>query len=256
VTVKLLQLNIFQGKFIPRIIEFVKNNDIDILHFQEVTGGRMSMGGVNNYYHEDVSKTTHVEQASIGIDCFKVLKEELSFEGKLAVTMGLIGYPDAYFGNATLYKPNINLLDQKEIMMKPVRDFDPDFNRWEKTGKITLFSKFEIENKSFWSVNAHLVWGVDSLDRPYKIEQAEIVLQALKELQEPFVFTGDFNVEPATQTASMFDEVAKNWIKAANIKNTLNGKVHPVQKTFSSRTCSGLYFHLTRNKYKIISAGR
>ncbi|HVZ12169.1 MAG TPA: endonuclease/exonuclease/phosphatase family protein [Patescibacteria group bacterium] len=230
--VRFLHLNIFQGKYFTRIVKFIKENDIDLLHLQEVTGGKLSKGGGFSYEHVPEANEMIIAQDTVGIDNLKRLKEEFPYDFRFAKTSGFVGDPTAYYGNGTFFRPEFKLLDEKIIVLHPENEETPEFNKWEESGRSALFLKFEIENKTFWSINTHLAWGNNPYDADYKTKQAQLIIDEIEKLKEPFILSGDFNMVAETQVVAMFEKYGTNWTKKEGITNTLNGHVHGIKKLF------------------------
>ncbi len=231
-TLKLLQLNIFQGKFFENIIDFVRKNDIDILHFQEVTSGRMSKGGAYNYPKSISERESNPNNQFLGLNCFEEIKNQLSLNGEYLITSSYINDPISTIGNATFFKKTIQLINKDVIFMKEFFEIPQDFTDIPQLSRGALILTFEFESKKFTTINTHLTWGPNSEDEPYKIEQAKKLYEQIKQIQEPFILTGDFNVTPATKTASMFNDMAKNLTTENKVINTLNEKIHPAKRLF------------------------
>lgn len=228
---KLLQLNLFQGKFLDRIIDLVKREDFDILTFQEVTGGKFSKGGINNYLDiKFINKM--VNPKTIGIDCFKELKKNMGYKGELCVNERFVNDNSSYHGNATFYK-NFNLLSKKDIRMKPYQEFKSmdEINPAFSSRSATVL-QLERNNKTITVINLHLAWGPTPFDEPYKLEQAEKLFEFVKSLKAPYILSGDFNLDPSSQVISWFEKIARNLSKENKLTNTLNPRVHSVSKLF------------------------
>lgn len=99
--VKLLQLNIESGRFLDQIIAYVRKQDFDILHFQEVSGSTF------NRYHK--------------LDMFEVIKQKLDCDGVLTKTVTHSLDKNSYFGKAIFFKKNFKLLSRNEIWLKPFK---------------------------------------------------------------------------------------------------------------------------------------
>lgn len=224
-------MNIFQGKFLDGIIDFVRKNDIDILNFQEVTGGSLSKGGGYNYQNFEVEKS-EIARKSIGIDCRSEIEKSLLRKSVFVKTMNEREDQNSYYGNGVFFKPTFTRIYSKSVFLAPYLEVDRKFNRWEKLGRAALFTKFEADGKSFWVINAHLAWGETPYDKDYKIKQAEKLFREIEKLGEPFILAGDFNVVQTTKTASMFDELGRNLSREFGLKNTLNPRTHPVKHLF------------------------
>lgn len=230
--IKILQLNIFQGKFLDEVLKFVKQNDIDILHFQEVTGGQMSQGGKYRYPGGSDEFNKEANEKHAGVDCFEEIKDILKMNGVLVKTTCLEGDKNSYMGNATFYKSSIKLLDYRTIWMKEYFEINKDFTDIPELSRASLISRFEIFSKKFSTVNTHFAWGPNQYDEPYKIEQAKILYKELANISSTLIITGDFNVTPMTETASMFNDFGKNLIQENHVVNTLNPRTHPAKVLF------------------------
>ncbi|MCL4387212.1 hypothetical protein M1307_02325 [Patescibacteria group bacterium] len=206
--IKFLQLNLQAGVLIEEVVKFIEKNDLDIINFQEVAGGSLALGKEK--------------------DCFKYLKDNLSgYTGVLANTWKLIGDENSYFGIATFFKNNLNLLDQEIVWMNDFAKIKGFFKeRPEDIPKNALILKFNLNGKIFFDINTHLAWGPTAQDKEYKVKQAKILYESLKKITEPFVFSGDFNVTPDTQTVKMFEDLGENLTSKNKVLNTLNLKIH------------------------------
>lgn len=225
---KILQLNIWHGAFIDAVVKLVKEREIDILHFQEVTGGTLSTGG---QYHVPGASVANKE--NVGIDVFEELKSRLSYEGKLAVAWRLKNQPYSYFALASFIKPSFKILEEKIIWHKPYKENDDYFKRdFADDPKNSLALKLEIDGEVIWAINTHLAWGPTPKDEPYKLEQAEKLFSFVKTLKEPFILTGDFNLNPTSKVIEWFLGISNNLIEKNNITNTLNPRTHHVKKLF------------------------
>lgn len=227
--IKLLHLNIFQGKFLPEIIDYVKEHDFDILQFQEVSGGSMSKGGV---WSGNRALQTEANPETVGIDCFATIKKELHMEGILNTTIAKRDDHASYFGNATFFKPTLKLEAMQEIFLKPYAEAGDTPIPPADAPRAALATTFALEGNSYTFINCHLAWGPTDEDEPYKIEQGKILYEYVKSLQNPFILTGDFNVNKNSQTVSWIEELGRNLVVEKGITNTLNPNVHAAKHLF------------------------
>lgn len=210
--ISFFSLNIEEGKRIQDIIKFVKKNDFDIVSFQEVTGGRLSETGVN---------------------CFEQLKEELSHDGEIAVTLRAKEDNNSYVGNATFFKDSFFLIQKEIIRLKPYTLIDATRERnFEEEAKCALSLVFDVHGLKFRVINVHLAWGPDPGDTEEKIRQGKILVEYMKKIKEPFILSGDFNVDNNSQIVQFFDKLAHNITVSNNIVNTLNPNLHRAQHLF------------------------
>lgn len=221
---KLLHLNIFKGKFLDRILDFSRKNDFDFLQLQEVAGG---------------------EQSFNNSDDFERIKNDLQYRGEIVKTSNPVEPSGSYFGNATFVNPKYKILKSDIIWLK---EFDPDVRNVDKSSAINASRAavsllIENDGRKFYLINGHLAWGPTPLDDEYKIIQAKILLGYIKNLQYPFVLSGDFNVLSETKTASMFEEFGINLTKKHRIESTLNPNIHFLkQKTIEEKIAVDLIF--------------
>jgi len=226
---KLLHLNIFQGKFLPRIIDFLKETPYDILQFQEVSGGSMSKGGLWTGPRE---LHTVANPETIGIDCFATIKKELGYEGVLNTTIAKRYDHASYIGNATFFKRTLHMTHVKEIFLKPYAEVGDTPIPPAQAPRAALSTTFLLDSKSYTFINCHLAWGPNSEDEPYKVTQGEMLYEYIKSLSTPFVLTGDFNVDQNSQIVKWMESLGKNLVLEKGITNTLNPTEHAAKNLF------------------------
>lgn len=211
---KIFQLNIQGGRMLNEVIAYCKEQDFDIIHFQEVGGGEVSKGGTDN---------------------FLMLKESLSMEGILSIATQKKSDPASYYGNATLYKSKFDLLSSEILWLKPYQEFDTwivggEFAKDLPRNAIAL--QFSYNKKTFWTINTHLAWGPTPYDEPYKIKQVTKLQNFLKKMEDAFILSGDFNITKDSEIVRNFDKIAINHAVQSGITNTLNPHLHRAQQLF------------------------
>ncbi len=228
-SLKLLHLNIFQGKLLPAIIDYVKKEDFDILHFQEVSGGSFSKGGKWAGPREDLTDAT---PETVGIDCFSEIKKQLAYEGILNVTIARRDDHASYFGNATFFKKSLKLVDMQELFLKPYEELDDLPTVPQEAPRAALITTFSFGGKEIKFINCHLAWGPNGGDEPHKLKQGKILYEYLQSLKDPFILTGDFNVDAKSKIVMWFSTLAQNLVVEHGITNTLNPNVHAAKHLF------------------------
>lgn len=210
----LLQLNIYQGKFLDNIVRFLKERGPDILQFQEVTNGSVNYGNV---------------------DCFSEIKK-LGYEGDLVKSWNITGDPSSYFGNATFYKPGLSTKDKKTIWLRPFQEI-PNMKEFpaQYLPRAALALLFTINGKDVWLINTHQGWSPRSADTPEKLWQGQVLFDFLNGLNAPFILTGDFNLTPDSQVIQQFSATFRNLTTEYGITNTLNLSVHKAKDELSPR---------------------
>lgn len=215
-TIKFLQLNIGMGMFLDRVINFIKENDIDIVNLQEVSGGRVSQ--------------------TKGLDCFKDLKKSLNAcNGQLVPSWQIENDQSSYFGNAIFFKKEF-ILNKKEIFwLKEFREipyYSSDIITDDTFPRNALLLRLDCFGKTIWIINTHLARGDNHKDNPIKLSQGKKLYAKVAQINEPFILSGDFNVTLDSQIISWFNNLSRNLTVENNIINTLNPKVHVAQQLF------------------------
>ncbi len=215
-TIRFLQLNILGGRFLNKIIEFVKKEDIDIANFQEVTGGKIS--------------------EKKGVDCFFEIKRSLdSYNGELVRSWQIENDQSSYFGNATFFKKEFSLNKKEVFWLKEFREipyYSSDIIIDDTFPRSSLFLRLDCFGKKIWIINTHLARGKTHKDNPIKLSQGKKLFEKVKQISEPFILSGDFNVTPESKIIPPFSTIARNLVIENNITNTLNPKTHYGKKLF------------------------
>ena len=209
---RILHLNIEEGKLLEEIVTYVLTKDFDILLFQEVTGGMHNVRG---------------------LDSFSVLKGHLGYDGVQGVSWRLAGDPSTYFSNAVLYKPSLTLDASHVIYLKPYAETTEETMRqYLDHPHCAIDAVFSFTGKKLHCISTHLAWGPTPEDKPYKVEQGKVLYEYIKSLTEPFVLSGDFNLTPDSQVVRWINELGRNHTVENTITNTLNPHTHRVKELF------------------------
>lgn len=213
-TIKLLQLNIEKGSHLRGVYRYINEHDFDIVCLQEVSSGRFTPTGVN---------------------CFEQLRQKTGLEGQFAPYIGLRGDPSSFFANATFWSKKCEIIASHIIWLKRYEEVSrvPTDFRYSPRCALAIF--FAIDGKKLLVVNTHLAWGPTPDDAAYKRNQAEKLYAWLKNHRnDPFVLTGDFNLNPHTLIVSRFSTLGNNLTKQYGISNTLNPRTHRAKLLFPS----------------------
>lgn len=217
--IKTFQLNIYTGKYLDKIIDFLNNNDFDIIQMQEVASN--GFGYANK-------------------DCFEEIKNTNNYQGVFQPTLGLKTDNKKVTGCATFYKKNLNLIKKDILWLKPFSQIekldqfitaDPP-NLIENQGRGAICLKFKFEGKKINFINSHLAWSASPNDTPIKLEVGKKLFDYSKTISDPFVLTGDFNVNESSQIVKWFSSISKNLIDENGVNNTLNPRLHRAKHLF------------------------
>lgn len=202
----------WDGMRFSSIQTFLKENDFDILTFQEVSGPGN---------HHGVIKCD--------IDCFAEIQNVLgqNYAGELIESGSFSSSPKAYEGNVIFYKKTFKLLERNDLWLyKRSTPFPVESNSYEDMGRAALHLVLEQNKQKLNVVTTHLAWAKTSIEQPHQRKQNEKLINFMQNLSSPFILTGDFNINPEQPTIFDLEKMGKNLVKENNISNTIDPKNH------------------------------
>lgn len=217
-TLSFLQLNINADNYWDKLISFLTSHDFDVIHFQELSG------------NETIVSNIHSKRDTF-IELQKILEE--NYNGEFSIEQRYTSSPDSYMANGIFYKNSFSLIEKKEIILSEFEKFFPsNSTEYEKIGRTVLHLILEIESKQISFINTHFAWGGDHIEKPFQTEQGEILINYLKTVKPPFIFSGDLNLTPEQPLIQKIDTLARNLTAENHITNTLNPKNHRAKHLF------------------------
>lgn len=206
---KLFDLNIWMGRFLPDILSYVTSHDFDILTFQEVAGGALSKHGNN---------------------CYLEIDHATGMQSRITNALILEKDHRAFIGNATFVKPSLEIVSEQVVWMNKFfylktgdtfedRDIPAD-------PRNALSLKLKVGDAYVYIVSVHAAWGKRPTDEPYKIEQGKILYDYMKTLDAPFILVGDFNLIADTTVMRQLSQLGKNLTVTSGVLTTLNPRKH------------------------------
>lgn len=208
---KIIQINIWKGKMLPALVDFLQPEAPDLITMQEVSGGAENL-------HPD--KT---------IDLFAHLKKQLAYDGAYALEYHVAGYPKAYAGKAIL--TNGTIIAKNIVWIRPMHEIPRKKNQrdYPNLPRNLLDCTIRLKRKTLHVICAHGAWTHNPTDTPEKIRQAKLMVDYLKTLHEqPYILAGDLNVAPNTEVIRLLETVAHNAVTAppSNITRTTHPRIH------------------------------
>ena len=208
---KLLDLNIYGGKFYNDIISFVKERDFDILCLQEVKAGK------HGFTNSDILAN---------------LKNDLQMEVEFALTTHLLGDKSSYDGNAIFYKKGLKPSNKQVIQLYPFKEVLPNQTIFNNYPRNALSLDFLIDEKILTIIDTQLAWNIKPEETPLQTEVGEKLYNFVYSLKNDYILAGDFNLEADSGVVSKFGKIAKNLTLEKNITNTLNAETHRAKNLF------------------------
>ena len=213
--IKFIQVNIFRGKYLNDLIDFLKWEDPDFIAMQEVTTYGFNLSG---------DKT---------LDLFEFLKKRLAMTGAYNGDLKLKSDSRSRFGNALLSKHEIiktNTIALKNFRPVTLEELD-GVNAAEIRPLISrnlLSAVVKIEEKEINLMSWHGAWTAPPTDTFETMRQAKMVAEYIESLDSPFLLGGDLNNVPNSRTVGLINRVANNLMDFGKIKQTTHPKVHKI----------------------------
>ncbi|RJQ28804.1 endonuclease/exonuclease/phosphatase family protein [Candidatus Parcubacteria bacterium] len=210
--IKVIQLNLWQGMFLDKVVEFLRIEDPDIITLQEVSGGAQ-----NRWSDKEV-------------DVFTYLQKHLPLEGRLSVMMRHRGDPGAYMGVAVFAKGSI--VKENVLWLKDYAEVRPNHNEedWPTFPRSVLDCAIKLGGATIHALSWHGAWTREPKDTPQKIQDATTLAEYLKNLDAPFVLGCDSNMTTDSQTIKKIEAIAEN--PAADPQWKITRSLHPtIHKT-------------------------
>jgi len=213
-----LQLNINADNFWDNLIPFLTKNNFDILQLQEIAGKESISGNI-------------ATKRDVFAELNKIFGER--YDSELAISQRYTSSPSSYFGVATFYRKKFQLVEKNIITLyERTTPFPSDAQSYEKVGRNLLHLTLSIDGKTISFLNTHLAWAKTTKEQPHQTQQGEILFNYLQTVPSPFIFSGDFNIDPEQPLIKKFNSLAKNLIDEYHIVNTLNPRKHRAQVLF------------------------
>lgn len=208
---KLLNLNIYGGKYYDNIVSFVRTSDFDILCFQELKAGTLGF-----------TRTNILEQ----------LKKDLKMEAEFAFTTNLVGDKSSYDGNAIFYKNGLKTRNRQIVQLYPFLEVLPNQTIFNSYPRNALSLDFLIDNTTFSVINTQLAWNIKPEETRAQLAVGQKLFEFVKNFKNDYVLAGDFNLESDSHTVSQFGKVGRNLTQENGLTNTLNPRTHRAKEIF------------------------
>ena len=210
---KFIQVNIYKGKYLDALVDFLQKEDPDLVAMQEVT----------------TEKQNNCEDKSLNL--FEFLKEKLGLDGAYDGHLKLAGEPDSTLGNAVLSR--FPILGSKIIALHEFRaltkkEIEHVQSVWRVIPRGLLDLVVNVDGKKVHAMSWHGAWTAPPTDTPETMRQAKMAADYLQSINEPFILGADLNNVPTSKTVEIVNKVATNLMLGSNIKQTTHPKVHKI----------------------------
>jgi endonuclease/exonuclease/phosphatase family metal-dependent hydrolase len=226
---KVIQINAWNFKYLPELIEFLKAEKPDIVNFQEVSTGKF------NYCDPEI------------VYPFEVLKKELGMQGIFAPFMGLKSDDGSHSQSGNAFLTNLEIIDTGiffEPSLPDYTDYPEDHDLIKTTilnDKSKYYNIFEEPKNYIWAVLkapngkyfrnlvSHFTVSYDCCETLQHIQQARTLLKFVQNTKDmPTIFCGDLNIYDQSASIAMISKELDMVNK--DTKNSLNKTIHPIFK--------------------------
>lgn len=208
-------MNIYKGKYLDNLLDFLKIEEPDFISMQEVT-----TNGFNFYKDKSVK-------------LFDLIKARLKMYGFFYTDMSIAGDPSSVFGNAVLSKYRI--LEKNVVVLKKFRpvtleelDGQSAFKIRPQIARHLLDAVCDLGDIKIHVMSWHGAWTAPPTDTAETLKQAKLVYEYVRSLKEPFILGCDANNIPGSKTIKLVSDSAVNLMLGKDIDQTTHPRVHKI----------------------------
>lgn len=196
---KLIQCNIWHGRYHNKLVTFLREQDADIITLQEVTSFGLNWG----------------ENAQF--DVFEQLKSDLNCSGIFAPTFLKRGERDGHLGNAILSK--FPILYHKVHFLSGRLCYDEEFGEdWRREPRNLLEVRLDIGKSTLGVFTTHLAFSPDFVVSPLQWLQAKKLSAILRRSNKsPLILAGDLNALPGSSVIGLLERDFENVLCGKNL---------------------------------------
>lgn len=211
--IKFIQINIYKGKYLEALVEFLQRENPDIITMQEVS----------------VAEANLCSDKSANL--FELIRGEMGLGGVYTTDVKLEGFPNSAFGNAVLSRFPITghkMIKLKEFRPLTLEEFSSTESIWPFIPRHLLDATIDLDGQSLHAISWHGAWTAPPQDTPETERQAKIVVDHLSSISVPFIIGGDLNTIPQSKTIQMVSSIATNLMEGSGILQTMNSRLHRI----------------------------
>ncbi|OGK23921.1 hypothetical protein A2954_02330 [Candidatus Roizmanbacteria bacterium RIFCSPLOWO2_01_FULL_37_12] len=204
--IKFVTLNIFNGNFLAKSIDFLKKENPEIFVLQEVSRGGVE-DGEKRYRSCEIIKSEFNDYF-----CFYT-PENYKFINKIKVDSG-----NAVFSRFPILEQEFTYYSRQYSERK-----EETPTEFISAPRNLQSCRIKIKNKVLNIFNTHGIWGFDGRDNKERLRMGETISAKVKGLKN-VILAGDFNLSPDTETIKKIEKHLRNVFKD-ELKTTFNMKI-------------------------------
>lgn len=203
---RLLQLNIWQGKLLLQTLELIDQLDPDLLCLQEVFSCETLVGVPDRIFQN-----------------LELIRQQISHKYVYfsPTFTGTYAGQQASFGNAIISRYPLSDMKTVFINGKYEPNYDPATFEMN-TRNLQIVTVHPDTGAEFHLANHHGYWLTQPLGDAVSIEKMKNVKDALELTKQPLIFSGDLNVIPESPALRVFDNFLIDLTAVNNVRSTLS----------------------------------
>jgi len=209
---KIITLNTWGGRGgREKLLDFFKQStEIDVFCLQEIWAAPYE----------------HLEGASMG--GLKTSNRDVMTRGMQDISATLLDHVSYFrphhlenYGLQMLIKKTLTVMGEGEVFVYKHKGYIPEGDVGNHARNIQ-FITLETTNNPITIINFHGLWnGKGKGDSEDRLRQSDNIIQFMKNLSNPYIMCGDFNLLPESQSLKKFEEFGlRNLIKEFKITST------------------------------------
>ena len=213
--IKVIQINIYKGRYLESLADFLIREKPDLVTLQEVSSGKVNL-------FSDTS-----------INLFEYLKEKIGLFGFFSQDQKLKEDANSKFGNAVFSRwpiKSTKVLILKKFRPLTLEEFiDPKY--WPYVTRTLVDAVIAFNSKSVHLMSWHGAWTAPPTETAENIRQAGLVadyLELLNKNNQSFILGGDLNMPPKTKVIDMINSVSNNLMINSPFEYTTHPKIHKI----------------------------
>lgn len=212
---KIIQLNIWQGKFEKLLIEFLSAEKPDFICMQEVNDLKGRPGYQFFATLDDIKEGTGLRYAFMS-PTYSSRYQERELE----------------YGNAMLSRLPFKSTDTVFTHGKYGRNYDVELDDSDMNNNRNLqVASVEVNGKRLNILNHHGYWIYGTKDGNDKtLRSMEVIADSVRKLERPVILCGDFNLAPKSKSLALINKELSNLSAKNGLKSTVQHRFNVVNE--------------------------
>lgn len=207
---KLIQLNIWQGRLLRQVLDFLQQEQPDILCLQEVYSSDIDTSLYDFLRGFEKIQAAFTDYHGYFSACYDMPMLDKSFK-----------FGNATFSRYPLTDTETHFINGKYQSVKTLDEYVPNTRNLQR-------ATVQLDGgKSFRIINHHAYWEPSQIGSEISVQKMEKVAEIVKNSPRPLILTGDLNVIPESPAMQPIHNLLRDLTGEYKLPTTLSefGKV-------------------------------